>query len=201
MIKKTTIIVSCSVLILLSGCASQDKYRKLEAEHNNAQLQMKEDKRAISNLQIQNQKLLNENQKLQGTNSALMAKLNNEESVRGQNEKSELATDELSRPYSILLSSCQKQGSVQKVLSNYKGSKMAPFVVKVDLGEKGVWWRILKGHFETREAAVDAKNKGGLSDKTVMKRTHADLMLTDDDESETESGRSPLVQEALSLLE
>ena len=205
MLKKITLIASCSVLILFTGCASQDKYRKLEAEHNNAQLQIEEDKKTISNLEFQNKNLLNDNQKLRKTNSALMVRLNNGQSEGEQNSnkfwRKSRSADESSRPYSILLSSCQKQASVQKVISSYQGTELDPFVVKVELGEKGVWWRIFSGRFETREAAADAKHKSGLSDKTVIKLSHSDLMQARGDQSEAESDDSSLVEEALSLFE
>jgi hypothetical protein len=205
MLKKITLIATCSVLILFSGCASQDQYRNLEAEDNNAQLQIKEDEKTISNLQVQNKKLLNQNKNLRKTNSALMARLNNEKSDGKQNNdtfwKKSRPADQLSRPYSILLSSCQKQESVQKVISTYQGSELDPFVVQVDLGEKGVWWRIFSGHFETRKAAVDVKHKSGLSDKTVIKLSQADLVQVRADRREAKSDDSSLVKEALSLFE
>ncbi len=170
MLKKITIIASCSVLILFSGCVSQDKSRKLESEHNSTQMQ--EDKEANFKLQDQNKKLLSENQRLLKTIDDLKLELKNEKS-----------TDELPRPYSILLSSCQLQESVQKVLANYKETNLAPFVVKVDLGEKGVWWRIFTGHFENREIANDEKNNIGLADKIVLKANHANSMLAKDGEN------------------
>lgn len=205
MLKKIIIVASCSVLILFSGCASQDKYRKLEAERNNAQLQIKEDKRVISNLQAQNKKLINENQKLQKTNTVLTARLNNGQSDGEQDKNITLqkarSAAPLSRPYSILLSSCQKQESVRKVLSSYQGSELNPFVVKVDLGEKGIWWRIFSGHFETRKAAVQAIHNSGLADKIVIKLAQADLMQAYANQGKTKSDDSSLVKKALSLFE
>ena len=158
MLKKIIIIASCSVLILFSGCVSQDKYRKLESEHNSTQTQMKEDKEANFKLQVQNKKLLSENQRLLKTIDDLMLELKNEKSTDEQTEKiiskTAPSTDGLPRPYSILLSSCQLQESIQKVLSYYKETNLEPFVVKVDLGDKGVWWRIFTGRFETRKIAT-----------------------------------------------
>ena len=194
MSKKITIIVSCLVLFLFSGCVSQDKYRKLEIEHSKTEQQMKEDKKALFALQVQNIKLFqkmelaSENQRLQKTIDELKLELNNEKSVEAQTEKTASkttpSTDELSSPYSILLSSCQLQESVQKVLSDYKEKNLEPFVVKVDLGEKAVWWRIFTGHFETRESAIDEMNKSGLADKIILKTTQADPMFAHDAQSE-----------------
>jgi regulator of replication initiation timing len=192
MLKKFTIIAACLVFVLFSGCASQDK-------------QVKNDNGDIANLKVQNKKLFSENQKLKKSNRDLKARLNNEKPAGEQNDGKTLKTsgsaDGLSRPYSILLSSCQKQESVQKVISKYQGSDLDPFVVKVDLGEKGVWWRIFSGHFKTREAAVGAKHNRGLADKTVIKLTHADLMQARGNHGERYYEDSSLVKEALTLFE
>ena len=203
-LKKMAIITSCSVLVLFSGCVSQDKYRKLEIEHKSTQTQMKEDKKALFALQVQNMKmfqnmeLVKKNQRLQKTIDELKLKLNSENAAVAQPDKAisktAPSTDELAGPYSILLSSCQLQESVQKVLSNYKDTNLEPFVVKVDLGEKGVWWRIFTGHFETREIAVDEKDNSGLADKIVLNATHADPVLAHDSENVTVNDKSLLVQ-------
>jgi outer membrane murein-binding lipoprotein Lpp len=198
MLKKITIIASCSVFILFSGCVSQDKYRQLESHHHSTQRQMKEKKNAIFKLRVQNEKLLYENQRLLKTNDVLKVELKSAKSTDTQTEKvlskKAPSTDELSRPYSILVSSCQLQESVQKVLANYKEINLNPFVVKVDLGEKGVWWRIFIGHFESREIANDEKNKIGLPYKIVLKANHEDSMLAQDGENEVVNNTTLLVQ-------
>ena len=183
--KTISIIASCLVLILYSGCVSQDKYRELVTEHNSTRSQMKEDKEALFKLQAQNNQLLKENQKLLTAIDDLQFKLNSEKCTAEQSEKiiskATPPTDELLGPYSILLSSCQLQESVQKVLEKYKETDLKPFVVKVDLKDKGVWWRIFSGRYETRESAVDEKNTSGLADKIVLKATPADSVIAHDD--------------------
>ena len=203
--KKITIIASCLVLVLYSGCVSQDKYRKLETEHNSTQTQMKEDKETLFTLQAQNKQLLSENQRLLKTIDELNLKLDSEKSADELTEKiisktapsTAPSTDKLLGTYSILLSSCQLQESVQKVLAKYKDANLEPFVVKVDLGEKGVWWRVFSGHYETRESAVDEKNNNDLADKIVLKATQADSVLAHDDENEPANDKSLLVRSEL----
>ena len=78
--------------------------------------------------------------------------------------------EESSGPYSILLSSCRQQESIQTVLTKYRRAGLNPYAVKVDLGKKGVWWRVYAGRYETREKAIKARNNYGLSDKIVLKR-------------------------------
>jgi len=78
--------------------------------------------------------------------------------------------EESSGPYSILLSSCQQQESVQKVLTKYKKAGLNPYAVKVDLGKKGIWWRVYTGRYASREEAIKERDQYGQSDKIVLKR-------------------------------
>ena len=197
--KRIIFIASCLVLVLFSGCVSQEKYRELETEHSKTQQQMKEDKKALFALQVQNMKmfqdmeLMKENQRLQKTINELKHQLNSGKPIDVQTRKiisktappskTTPSTDELSRPYSILLSSCQLKESVQQVLLNYKETDLKPFVVKVNLGEKGVWWRIFSGHFETRLMANNEKNNRGLADKIVLKANQAHSMWAHDEKN------------------
>jgi|GEM_PF-3976926 len=203
--KKFAIIASCFVLVLFSGCVSQDKNRKLEIEHSNTQQQMREDKKALFALHVQdmkmfqNEELLKENQRLQKTIDELKLQLNSEKPTNVQIQKiiSQTApsTNELSRPYSILLSSCQLRESVQQVLLNYKKTDLKPFVVKVNLGEKGVWWRIFSGHYETRLRANNEKNNRGLADKIVLKANQADSMWVHDERNEPVNNNTVIAQD------
>ena len=59
------------------------------------------------------------------------------------------------------------------MLSEYNQIDLEPYVVKVDLGENGIWWRIFAGHYETREGAIRGINKFGLTDKIVLKEPNA----------------------------
>jgi hypothetical protein len=201
--KIISIIVSCLVLVLYSGCVSQDKYRELETKHNNTQSKRKDEKHAMFNLQAQNNKLLNENQKLQTTIDDLQLQLNSEKCTDEQPENitSEQSTSTVALPgtYSILLSSCRFQESVQKVLLKYKDTDLKPYVVKVDLGAKGVWWRVFSGHFKTRESANNEKNNSGLGDKIVLKSTRSDSTLAHGSENEIVDNESLLVKREIGL--
>ena len=97
--------------------------------------------------------------------------------------KSDTLLDETFCPYSIWLSSCQRQESIQKVLSKYKKINLKPYTVKVDLGENGIWWRIYAGHYKTREEAIREKNRYGITNKIVLKAPCADCPDTYDNEN------------------
>ena len=198
MLKKITFIVLGLSLVLFSGCVSQNKYRELETELKSTQTQIEENDETFVNLQVQNEKLLNENKHLLKAIEDLKLELKKEnfavEQTESKNSKSDSLTDGTSRPYSILLSSCQQQESVQKVLSEYNQIDLEPYVVKVDLGENGIWWRIFAGHYETREGAIRGINKFGLTDKIVLKEPNANHADTYDSKNEAVNKKSLLVQ-------
>ena len=149
------------------------------------------------NLQVQNEKLLNETKHLVKAIEDLKAELKKEnftvEQIESKNSKSDTLTDGTSRPYSILLSSCQQQESVQKVLSEYKKINLEPYTVKVDLGENGIWWRIYAGHYETRREAIREKNKYGLTNKIVLKEPYANYADTNDNNKNEAVNKKPLI--------
>jgi septal ring factor EnvC (AmiA/AmiB activator) len=198
MLKKTTFIVLGLSLVLFSGCVSQNKYRELETELKSTQTQVKENEKNFVNLQDQNEKLLTETKHLKKAIEDLKLDLKKEnfavEQTESKNSKSDTLTGGTSRPYSIWLSSCQQQESVQKVLSKFKKINLEPYAVKVDLGEKGIWWRIYAGRYETRREAIREKNKYGLTNKIVLKEPYANNAHTYDNKNEAVNNKSLIVQ-------
>ena len=57
----------------------------------------------------------------------------------------------LSYPYSIYLGSYSSISKVKKASSDYMKLKIPSYWIKIDLGEKGVWYRLFGGYFQTRE--------------------------------------------------
>jgi cell division septation protein DedD len=56
-----------------------------------------------------------------------------------------------SYPYAIYLGSYKNIDRAQKAVSTFRENGLSPYWVKVDLGEKGVWYRIFAGYFQTKE--------------------------------------------------
>jgi hypothetical protein len=56
-------------------------------------------------------------------------------------------------PYSIYLGSYKNLDRVRKAIAIYQGKGLSPYFARVDLGEKGVWFRVFAGYFKTREDA------------------------------------------------
>ena len=56
-------------------------------------------------------------------------------------------------PYSIYLGSYRTDIRLEKAISIYQQKGLTPYWVKVDLGDKGVWFRVFAGYFRSKEAA------------------------------------------------
>jgi len=75
-----------------------------------------------------------------------------------------------SYPYSIYLGSYNSLARAKKAIAGHRKKGLSPYWVKVDLGQKGTWFRIFTGYFESRkEAELYIKEKGiaeGVSKRT-----------------------------------
>ncbi|MBN1830853.1 MAG: SPOR domain-containing protein [Deltaproteobacteria bacterium] len=56
-----------------------------------------------------------------------------------------------SYPYSIYLGSYKNINRTEEAISIFKKKGLSPYWVRVDLGEKGVWYRVLAGYFHTKD--------------------------------------------------
>jgi len=59
----------------------------------------------------------------------------------------------LKYPYSVYLGSFRAADAVKKAMSEYYERGLSPYWAKVDLGDKGVWFRFFTGYFQTKEEA------------------------------------------------
>jgi len=81
-----------------------------------------------------------------------------------QKEKSSLEVTRLSYPYSIYLGSYQTLDHAKEAISSYQKRGLSPYWVKLDLGDKGSWFRVFTGYFRSREQAndfIEKKHIGG----------------------------------------
>jgi len=79
-------------------------------------------------------------------------------------------------PFSILLSSCKEKQNAVAALSDYRKAGLTPYIVETDLGSKGLWWRILAGHYRTLDEAAQARKALRSSDAVVVKTPYANLI-------------------------
>jgi hypothetical protein len=58
-----------------------------------------------------------------------------------------------SYPYSVYLGSFKTRDRAERAISKYRKKGLSPYWVKIDLGDKGIWYRVFSEYFEKREHA------------------------------------------------
>jgi type II secretory pathway predicted ATPase ExeA len=76
-------------------------------------------------------------------------------------------------PYSLRSSSYQQPYRAIQELAEIKKMGLTPYLVKVDLGDMGVWWRVFIGFYSTDEEAKKLKALYNLSNVTIYKTDYA----------------------------
>lgn len=109
-------------------------------------------------------------------NNMVESKLDFSSTVPARYNESGSLKERALHPYSILLASCRLEESAQIVYFNYKKIGLAPYIVKVELGQNKVWFRIFAGHYKTRKEALRVIKEYDLSASLVLKTPYANLI-------------------------
>jgi type II secretory pathway predicted ATPase ExeA len=76
-------------------------------------------------------------------------------------------------PYSLRSSSYQQPFRAAQELSEIRQMGLMPYLVRVDLGDMGIWWRVYIGFYSTEEDARKLKAVYSLSQVTIQKTEYA----------------------------
>ena len=87
-------------------------------------------------------------------------------------------------PYSIRLASYSQEETVLKALTRHQSAGLSPYSAKVNLGKKGVWWRLFTGYYPDREAAKAAVAEHNLKGVQIIKTPYTNLIGTFSSEAE-----------------
>jgi cell division protein FtsN len=79
-------------------------------------------------------------------------------------------------PYSIYLGSFSTQEKAEKAIFNYTTEMLSPFSVKVDLGDKGIWYRVYSGCFREYKEAEEFIKEHNLPNASIKITTYANLI-------------------------
>jgi len=96
-------------------------------------------------------------------------------------------------PYSAYLGSFKTADAVKKAMSEYQEKGLSPYWVKVDLGEKGVWFRFFAGHFQNKEEAEKFIRERNVQGATLGNTKYANLIGSYGSDQEIEDQRRALV--------
>lgn len=76
-------------------------------------------------------------------------------------------------PFSLRVANYQQRELALKEMAELRQRGLIPYLVKADLGDLGVMWRILVGFYRTEEEAARVKSSYKLSQATVLKTEYA----------------------------
>jgi cell division septation protein DedD len=97
-------------------------------------------------------------------------------------------------PYSIYLGSFRRLNQVEKAMSGYRRMGLSPYWLRMDLGDKGIWFRIFANHFKTREEADAFIKARKIADARSRHTKYAVLTGVYTSEEELNTGRSALLE-------
>jgi hypothetical protein len=98
-----------------------------------------------------------------------------------------------SYPYSIYLGSFRSEDVLQRALEAYREKGLLPYPARVDLGQKGVWFRVFSGHFETREKAAAFIRERRIADGETRNTRFAVLLGRYSSRREAQETLGPLI--------
>ena len=79
-------------------------------------------------------------------------------------------------PYSLHLGSYRSLTKALETVPHFMDTGLAPYLVKVNLGQRGTWWRVYAGYFKSHQAAQEKKKWHNLSEAAIIKTTYANLI-------------------------
>jgi hypothetical protein len=82
----------------------------------------------------------------------------------------------VSYPYSVYLGSYGSIERAEKAVSMYKKKGLSPYWVEVDLGEKGVWFRVFTGYFPNKAEARAYIDRKQIANASPKRTAYANLI-------------------------
>ncbi|MCP3952783.1 MAG: SPOR domain-containing protein, partial [Desulfobacterales bacterium] len=97
-------------------------------------------------------------------------------------------------PYAIHMASLKTPAVARKEIAHYRRGFQA-FIVQVDLGEKGIWYRLYFGHFSSATGAKDAISKYHLTGALVSRTRYACLLGSYPSVAQADAAKRQLAKE------
>jgi succinoglycan biosynthesis transport protein ExoP len=89
-------------------------------------------------------------------------------------------------PYSLRLGAFRTLARAKKAVEEYKQKGLSPYWTQVDLGDKGIWFRVYTGHFEDRGKAKRFREERDLDGALVKETRYTTLVGVYENEDELE---------------
>ena len=98
----------------------------------------------------------------------------------------------MSHPYSIYLGSYNSLTGVKQASSDYMKMGITSYWIKIDLGKKGIWFRLFAGYFQTREDADEFIKTRQIKEARSRLTRYANLIGTYRSEEDMEKKKTYL---------
>jgi hypothetical protein len=98
----------------------------------------------------------------------------------------------LKYPYSVYLGSFKSADAVKRAMSEYYEKGLSPYWAKVDLGDKGVWFRFFTGYFQTKDEAEKFIRDRNIQGASLGNTKYANLIGIYSSDTEAEEIRKQL---------
>jgi hypothetical protein len=95
-------------------------------------------------------------------------------------------------PYSIYLGSYKTSQNLEKAISVFQEKGLSPYWTRVDLGTKGIWYRLFAGSFPSKEAVESYIRKNQIAGAEVGYTKYANFLGSYQSETELESQKAKL---------
>ncbi|MEW6618744.1 MAG: SPOR domain-containing protein [bacterium] len=152
---------------LLADQKEKERLAKLAQEKELAMKEEEEQKRRL-------QKELKRKQEVEKKALEAKQKAIKEQKPQPPVEEKETPSSPSQEEFTIQLQSSQNRERVEELLTELRNRGYLAYAIQVDLKEKGIWYRIRLGKYNSREEALNEaeklKNKGVISNYLITKR-------------------------------
>jgi cell division septation protein DedD len=99
----------------------------------------------------------------------------------------------VSYPYSLHLGSFKNMERARRAIVRFQKKGISPYWVKIDLGPKGVWYRVFAHYFQSRQEAEAFAKKNHITKGTTRHTRYANLISLYDSEDDIKRMRLKLL--------
>ncbi|MFZ3044381.1 MAG: SPOR domain-containing protein, partial [Desulfatirhabdiaceae bacterium] len=132
-----------------------------------------------------NETMVSTDQNTANPSQQQIGRLNIQPSLKTENSAAGVSKTEMFFPYSLRASSYQQADRALQEITEIRKLGLTPYLVKADLGDMGIWWRIYIGFYSTEEDAKKIQAAYQLPNTTVQKTGYACLIDEYPNETET----------------
>jgi hypothetical protein len=175
------------------GDKANSKREQARASRISAREEMATDRKSIEDVPAQSAKAEQDGEEANGEQMSQTSRISSERADYPEKTRMLQYKGGVSYPYSIYLGSYKTADRAGKAISIYQKRGLTPYWVEVDLGVKGVWFRVFAGYFQEREEAEEFIRENELQDAESRQTRYANLIDVYESKEDLGSKRDALL--------